>query len=155
MAVATSSKRGTFTFKTRHLKELFDLFEGRIVCSDDVDPETGESVIPEGRGKPAPDIYLTAAKKMLNLPLTITEDPEQISAEELSLRKKGLVFEDAIPGVEAGLRAGMNVVWIPDPNLLAIQTKQGIAFPVVDETIMSMEEFVPEKWGLPPYDDVE
>lgn len=153
MAVATSSKRVYFNIKTSHLKDLFDLFEGRIICSDDVD-EDGQRVIKDGRGKPAPDIYLTAAKKLLGFPLTVTEDRDQITAEESAIRKKGLVFEDAIPGAEAGVRAGMGVVWIPDAELLAIQRGQGLALPNVDEMIMSMEEFVPERWELPPYDAV-
>lgn len=29
-----------------------------------------------------------------------------------------LVFEDSVPGVEAGRRAGMQVVWCPHPELL-------------------------------------
>ena len=29
-----------------------------------------------------------------------------------------LVFEDSVPGVEAGRRAGMRVVWCPHPSLL-------------------------------------
>ena len=28
-----------------------------------------------------------------------------------------LVFEDSVPGVEAGRRAGMRVVWVPQPEL--------------------------------------
>lgn len=28
-----------------------------------------------------------------------------------------LVFEDSVPGIEAGRRAGMRVVWVPDPGL--------------------------------------
>jgi pseudouridine-5'-monophosphatase len=155
MAVATSSKRVFYNLKTSHLGELFGLFEGKVICADDrVDgAEGGERVIKEGRGKPAPDIYLTAAQKLLNLPVTITEDPAQITPEEASLRARGLVFEDAIPGVEAGQRAGMAVVWVPDAELLAVQRKQGLALPEVDEMILSMEDFVPEQWGLPPYDD--
>lgn len=33
-------------------------------------------------------------------------------------RKECLVFEDSVPGVEAGRRAGMRVVWCPHPGLL-------------------------------------
>lgn len=28
-----------------------------------------------------------------------------------------LVFEDSVPGIEAGRRAGMRVVWVPHPGL--------------------------------------
>ena len=41
------------------------------------------------------------------------------------------------------------VVWVPDPNLLKLET-QGLAAP--DQVLGSLEDFVPEEWGLPPYD---
>lgn len=47
------------------------------------------------------------------------------------------------------LRQDAIVVWIPDVNLL------DVAFTGperADELLKSVEEFVPEKWGLPPYD---
>ena len=48
--------------------------------------------VPPGRGKPAPDMFLLAAKLM------------GVRAEEC------LVFEDAEPGIQAALAAGMKVV---------------------------------------------
>jgi pseudouridine 5'-phosphatase len=153
MAVATSSTRAHFDIKTRNLKGLFDLFNGKVICADDVD-ESGQRLIKEGRGKPAPDIYLIAAQKLLGIKVTITEGID-ITAEEKVIREHGLVFEDAIPGVEAGLRAGMGVIWVPDAELLVIQRRKGIDLPAVNEMIMSLEDFVPERWGLPPYDDEE
>lgn len=48
-----------------------------------------------GRGKPAPDMFLLAAKKM------------GVQAERC------LVFEDAEPGIRAALAAGMQVVRVP------------------------------------------
>ncbi len=48
-----------------------------------------------GRGKPAPDMFLLAAQKM-GVP------PAQC-----------LVFEDAEPGIQAALAAGMQVVRVP------------------------------------------
>jgi HAD superfamily hydrolase (TIGR01509 family) len=51
--------------------------------------------VPPGRGKPAPDMFLLASKRM-NVP------PERC-----------LVFEDAEPGMAAARAAGMAVVWVP------------------------------------------
>ena len=51
--------------------------------------------VPPGRGKPAPDMFLLAAKKM-GVP------PERC-----------LVFEDAEPGIRAARAAGMQVVHVP------------------------------------------
>jgi len=126
--------------KTGHLPELFDCFEGKIVCSDD-------GKLPQGRGKPCPDIFLVAATDLLKRPVGKGEQ-EDASVEEKLERAKGLVFEDAIPGVQAGKRAGMKVVWVPDTNLLGVEYS-GVY--KADETLRSLEEFVPENWGLPPY----
>ncbi|OAP61674.1 hypothetical protein AYL99_03877 [Fonsecaea erecta] len=63
-----------------------------------------------GRGKPSPDIYLCALQ-ILNSKLSKGSPP--IAPEEC------LVFEDSVPGVEAGRRAGMRVVWVPHPGLYA------------------------------------
>jgi len=61
-----------------------------------------------GRGKPLPDIFLLALKT-INDSLPAGERP--ITPEEC------LVFEDSVPGVEAGRRAGMRVIWCPHPML--------------------------------------
>jgi pseudouridine 5'-phosphatase len=84
--------------KTAHLGEVFDCFEGKIVCADDV-----KYVM---KGKPAPDVFLTAAKELLGRNVGMPE--EQCTDEKREERAKGLVFEDAIPGLQAGKRAGMS-----------------------------------------------
>lgn len=102
IALATSSHESNFKLKTNHLTELFSVFEGhRRVLGDD-------KRIPQGRGKPLPDIYLLALKT-INDSLPAGEKP--ITPEEC------LVFEDSVPGVEAGRRAGMRVIWCPHPML--------------------------------------
>ncbi|KAL2262546.1 hypothetical protein VTK26DRAFT_973 [Humicola hyalothermophila] len=102
VALATSSHEANFRLKTSHLTELFSVFEtSRRVLGDD--PR-----IPPGRGKPLPDIYLLALQT-INDSLPAGERP--ITPEEC------LVFEDSVPGVEAGRRAGMRVVWCPHPML--------------------------------------
>lgn len=104
MALATSSHAGNFKLKSSHLGELFQYFAPEHQVLGD-DPR-----IPAGRGKPAPDIYLLALST-LNKTLEAKGQPP-IQPEEC------LVFEDSVPGVESGRRAGMQAVWCPHPELL-------------------------------------
>jgi pseudouridine-5'-monophosphatase len=102
IALATSSHEANFRLKTSHLTDLFSVFDTqRRVLGDD-------KRIPPGRGKPLPDIYHLALDT-INQTLPAGEPP--IKPEEC------LVFEDSVPGVEAGRRAGMRVVWCPHPML--------------------------------------
>ena len=97
IAVATSSSRRSYDLKTAHLQSLFDCFEGKAICGDHKS---------DMKGKPAPDIFLTTAREMLNKDVGYPEVSEtDIHIHE---RGKGLVFEDALPGVQAGKRAGMS-----------------------------------------------
>jgi len=79
------------------------------------------------RGKPAPDIFLLAAERLGAAPSDC------------------LVFEDAPAGVEAARAAGMSTVAVPD--WLVDPAFYGGA----DRILSSLVEFVPEEWGLPPY----
>lgn len=104
IALATSSHSKNFLLKSGHLGDLFSAFpKSQQVLGDD--PRIGK-----GRGKPLPDIYLLALET-INSTLRAKGETE-IKPEEC------LVFEDAVPGVEAGRRAGMRVVWVPHPGLL-------------------------------------
>lgn len=90
--------------KTDHLADLFSVFPAsQRVLGDD--PRIGK-----GRGKPLPDIYRLALETV-NAGLRVKGE-EEVKAEEC------LVFEDAVPGVEAARRAGMRVIWCPHPGLL-------------------------------------
>ncbi|KAG1900516.1 HAD-like domain-containing protein [Suillus fuscotomentosus] len=135
--VATASLRRNFVRKSENLKELFDYFQDNIVCADDVAGKT--------MGKPDPYIFLYAAS-VLGKAVGATE---QCTEAETVERGKGLVFEEAVYGVQAGKRAGMSVVWVPDERLLDVASPSPY---VPDETLTSIEHFKPEKWGLPPYD---
>lgn len=106
MALATSSGAFNFSLKTAHLPNLFKYFPAEQQILGD-NPQ-----IPPGCGKPAPDIYLVALES-INRRLR-AEGKEEISPKEC------LVFEDAAPGVEAGRRAGMRVVWVPHVELLKV-----------------------------------
>lgn len=106
VALASSSEKYQFDLKAtkRENKEFLDLIpeEYRILGDD--------TRVQYGRGKPVPDIYLLALQTINSkLPARISG----ITPEEC------LVFEDSVPGVEAGRRAGMRVVWVPHPELFA------------------------------------
>lgn len=106
IALASSSEKYNYDRKAvrPETKALLNLIpEEHRVLGDD--PR-----VQKGRGKPAPDIYLVALK-ILNSKLAEGSPP--IAPEEC------LVFEDSVPGVEAGRRAGMRVVWVPHPGLHA------------------------------------
>ena len=98
IALATSSHEANFKVKIANVSELFSVFPAhRRVLGDD-------KRLAPGRGKPLPDIFLLALKT-INDSLPAGETP--IKPDEC------IVFEDSVPGVEAGRRAGMRVVWCP------------------------------------------
>ncbi|KFA78825.1 hypothetical protein S40288_05489 [Stachybotrys chartarum IBT 40288] len=102
VALATSSHAANFKLKTDHLTDLFSVFpQERRVLGDD-------TRVKPGRGKPLPDIFLLALKTIND---TLPEGEAPVKPEEC------LVFEDSVPGVEAGRRAGMRVIWCPHPGL--------------------------------------
>ncbi len=116
-ALATSSSSPMFEAKFEKHKKWFSQF-AQIVKGDD--PELKE-------GKPAPDIFLLAAKRL-------GVDPAEC-----------LVFEDAPTGTEAALAAGMSVVVVPDPNMDHCHYKNA------SQIISSLKDFDPEYWGLPKF----
>ena len=119
-AIATSSSSPMFEAKFEKHKKWFSQF-AQIVKGDD--PELKE-------GKPAPDIFLLAAKRL-------GVDPAEC-----------LVFEDAPTGTEAAFAAGMSVVVVPDPNMDHSHYKNA------SQIISSLKDFDPEYWGLPKFAEV-
>ncbi len=89
LAVATSSEARLFELKTQRHRDWFSVFSA-IVPGDD--PRVGA-------GKPAPDIFLVAAR--------------QLGVEPQAC----VVFEDAPAGVAAAVAAGMQVIALPDPAM--------------------------------------
>lgn len=117
--MATSSREDTAESKMQSHPELFKLFYHFVMAS--TDPEVKQ-------GKPAPDVFLIAAKRFRDAP-----DPS-----------KCLVFEDSPNGVKAAKAAGMQVVMVPNKELTPPE-KTTEATIVLD----SLEEFCPELFGLP------
>lgn len=89
IAVATSSSAEFFRLKTTRHREWFADFDA-VVVGDDTRVR---------RGKPAPDIFLTAA--------------HELGAEPADCA----VVEDAPAGVAAAHAAGMQVIAVPDPGM--------------------------------------
>ena len=120
IALATSSNKENFELKTQRWTDVFSLFHHKVLGGSDSD------IV---HGKPAPDIFLAAARRFPDNP-----DPS-----------KCLAFEDAPNGVKSALNAGMQVVMVPDPML----PKHCIENPTL--VINSLEDFQPEMFGLPPF----
>ena len=72
-------------------------------------------------GKPDPEVYLTAANR-------VGIDPARC-----------VVFEDALAGIEAGIRAGMAVVALTTTHTRAELTNSGAALIVADFTELSVD----------------
>jgi HAD superfamily hydrolase (TIGR01509 family) len=115
-AVATSSDRYNFELKITHHHEWFGIFKCLVIGDD---PEILH-------GKPAPDIFLLAAKRL-------QADPHHC-----------LVFEDSPAGVEAARAAGMFVVAVPDPHM-----NDG-EYRTAHQIIRSLSDVDLAAWNLPP-----
>jgi pseudouridine 5'-phosphatase len=107
IAIATGSSRRAYNIKTRNLSSVFECFGQNVVCSDDADADAdGGDKKKKRRPKPHPDVFLTAAREKLGRSVGWPQDGPSIPEEEE--RRKGLVFEDAVLGLQAGKRAGMS-----------------------------------------------
>jgi pseudouridine-5'-monophosphatase len=89
LAIATSTEAPLFAIKAARHRDWLGIFGG-TVCGDD--PRVA-------RPKPAPDIFLAAARDLGAAP------------------ESCLVFEDSPFGVEAARSAGMQVIALPDPAM--------------------------------------
>ncbi|MEL6788398.1 MAG: HAD-IA family hydrolase [Cyanobacteria bacterium J06607_15] len=116
-AIASSSSQHHFAMKTANHQQWLKLLKQKTLGDD---PEIAQ-------GKPAPDIFLLAAKRF-------NANPEQC-----------LVFEDSVAGMKAAIAAEMSVVVIPDP----VFERQ--LFKGANQILDSMAEFYPPDWNLPGY----
>lgn len=135
IALASSSEKNNFELKTsRHeTKEIFSVIdENRRILGDD--PK-----LQNGRGKPAPDIFLLALQ-VIN---------ESLGGKKVINPSQCLAFEDSVSGVEAGGRAGMRVVWGLHLGLAAEYEKRD------KEVLAGRTGLVPigDEWQLGKVDD--
>jgi pseudouridine-5'-monophosphatase len=112
--VATSSARRIYEIKTRRHVGWFQVFAAVIVGDD---PRLT-------RGKPAPDIFLLAARELGVDPATC------------------VVIEDSPAGVAAAHAAGMQAVAVPDPAM-----DRG-RFPDAELVVDSLAELTPADLGF-------
>jgi HAD superfamily hydrolase (TIGR01509 family) len=105
LAIATSSERINFDLKMAYHPRLLKCFDAVV---------TGNEV---QKGKPNPDIFLEAAKRI------------QVDASRC------VVFEDSPSGVLGGKRAGSLVVAIPDKRMVGIEKQFDIADIVVNSLV--------------------
>ena len=110
-AVATSTGRRLFDLKTQRHRDWFALFAA-VVLGDD--PRIAH-------GKPAPDIFLLAAR--------------ELGADPASC----VVLEDAPSGVAAARAAGMRVVAVPYPGMDAAKLADA------DVVLASLAEIDPDR----------
>lgn len=147
ICVATGSKRPNYEIKSGANPELYKWFEGRAITGSDERLK---------RAKPAPDIFLLAAREGLGLGEAFAADIRDQGEENDGQLKGGegavLVFEDATNGVEAGIAAGMQVAWVPDANLLKVVGEDIGATVTLKGGLM---DFRPEMFGLPAFEDGE
>lgn len=142
-ALATGSKRKNYEIKSGANPSLFEPFQDRGICGDDERLK---------RGKPTADIFALAAREALgdsnHWRQRVREPGPQADGTFLGGEKEILVFEDAMPGVQAARAAGMHVVWVPDPNLRELLETKDLG---ASQTLNSLLDFKPEEWGLPPF----
>lgn len=121
MAIATSSRyAGVRKKRRRHERGMFEHIRA-VVAGDDPAVK---------RGKPAPDVYLEAARRL------------QVRPEEC------LVFEDALSGVKAGKAAGCRVVAVPDPRYTPEERSVFATEGGADVILNSLWEFDGRPFGL-------
>ena len=114
-AVATSTQTPFFELKTKSHQDWFSIFDA-IICGDHPDIVNG---------KPAPDIFLIAAKQLNMAP------------------EACLVFEDAPAGVEAAKSANMPVVAVLEDYANPQH------YTKADQILHSLHEFDTTQWSLP------
>ena len=119
LALATSSAKRHLEAKVSRHQALFSLFK---VMVNGEDPEIKQ-------GKPAPDIFQIAAKRLPIPPAS----PDRV-----------IVFEDSFTGIRAAKAAGMRAVWVPDRNNKPAESEVAVA----DQVAPQLDKVDLSKFGL-------
>ena len=115
LAIATSSRTASVQKKRHRHEEMFKSFQ-HIITGDNENVKYG---------KPAPDIFLEAAKQLGFHP------------------SECLAFEDSVLGAQSAKAAGCHVVAVPDGRMDKKEFDS-----VADEVLSSLKDFSGQKWGL-------
>uniref|UniRef100_A0AC35FUR3 Uncharacterized protein n=1 Tax=Panagrolaimus sp. PS1159 TaxID=55785 RepID=A0AC35FUR3_9BILA len=163
LAICTGSNTEEFELKSRNIQPLLKNFDFFVLAGDDVEVKAEVKA-----GKPAPDAYLVTMKRFPTPPkmaanvLVFEDSINGVRNAYLVTMKRFptppkmaanvLVFEDSINGVRSSLAAGCQTVFIPQDEFKTHDWEERIADikPLV-ETLSSLEEFKPEKYGLPSF----
>ncbi|XP_062221916.1 bifunctional riboflavin kinase/FMN phosphatase-like isoform X2 [Phragmites australis] len=117
LALASNSIRRNIDHKLAKLEDWGDCFS--VILGGDQVP----------KGKPSPDIFLEAAKRLGVNPSSC------------------LVIEDSLVGVQGAKASGAKVVAVP-----SLQSQRQL-YSIADVVLYSLLDFHPELWGLPPFED--
>lgn len=131
-AICTSSGADEFEVKCRkRFQHWLALIPTRVLAG--TDPEVK-------LGKPHPDPYLVA---MMRFP----------EGQRPASPSNCLVFEDSVNGCKSALAAGMHCIMIPQQKFMCPATEKEIELlkPKLDDILESMQDFKPEKYGLPAF----
>ena len=115
MSIATSSRMASVEKKRLRHERIFEHMQ-IIVSGNDPSIENG---------KPAPDIYLEAARRL-------GVDPEEC-----------LVFEDSISGCQSGKAAGCAVIAVPD-----LRMDKSVFDGIADQILDDLACFDAKDWGI-------
>lgn len=131
LALATSSSSDAVAVKRQFHPELFAHFDV-IVCGND--PAVA-------RGKPEPDIFLLAAKRLYAGRRSAAASDSDVATARF------VVFEDSVLGVQAGKAAQMHTVAIPDPRIYTDAEERAALYHHADDILTSLAQFQLAKHG--------
>ncbi|THD18921.1 Pseudouridine-5'-monophosphatase [Fasciola hepatica] len=129
MAAATGCASVELAQKMKNHQNIWEKLDHAVASGDD--PEVLY-------GKPNPDIFLIAARRFSSPP----KDMNTV-----------LVFEDSPLGIEAAVAAGMQAVWVPQPDEPPADAPESIA-PSDKHRVTrfkSLTDFQPQLFGIPAF----